>query len=105
MKCTVYAGVAALAMLTAGQALADSVTLQIAPEQRTRIKEYVVKQHVRPTVVKERVSVGMTLPSDVELSSVPETWGPGFTRYRYVYSNDRVYLVEPSDRRVVEEID
>src|SRR6185295_8357280 len=48
MKRTVFAGVTALALLTAGQVLADSVTLQIAPEQRTRIKEYVVKEKVKP---------------------------------------------------------
>ena len=96
MKRAVFAGVTALALLTAGQALAETVTLQIAPEQRARIKEY---------VVKERVSVGATLPSDVELSAVPETWGPSFRRYRYVYSDNHVYLVEPSDRRVVEVID
>jgi hypothetical protein len=105
MKRAVFAGVTALALLTAGQALAETVTLQIAPEQRARIKEYVVKERVKPVVVKERVSIGATLPSDVELSAVPETWGPSFRRYRYVYSDNHVYLVEPSDRRVVEVID
>ena len=105
MKRAVFASVTALALLTAGQALAEGVTLQIAPEQRTRIKEYVVKERVNPVVVKERVSVGATLPADVELRAVPETWGPSFNRYRYVYSDNRVYLVEPSDRRVVEVID
>jgi hypothetical protein len=105
MKRAVFAGVTALALLTAGQALAQSVTVQIAPEQRTRIKEYVVKEKVKPVVVKERVSVGATLPADVELRAVPETWGPGVSRYRYVYSDNNVYLVNPSDRRVVEVID
>ncbi|MFZ0985832.1 MAG: DUF1236 domain-containing protein, partial [Pseudolabrys sp.] len=55
--------------------------------------------------VKERISVGGTLPADVELQTVPSTWGPRFTKYRYVYSNDRVYLVEPSDRRVIQVIE
>lgn len=105
MKRAVFAGVTVLALLTAGQALAEGVTLQIVPEQRTRIKEYVVKERVKPVVVKERVSVGATLPADVELRTVPEAWGPGFNRYRYVYSDSHVYLVEPSDRRVVEVID
>jgi hypothetical protein len=105
MKRTMLAGVTALALLTAGQALAQSVTLQIAPEQRTRIKEYVVKEKVKPVVVKERVSVGATLPADVELRAVPNTWGPSFSKYRYVYSDNNVYLVNPSDRRVVEVID
>lgn len=105
MKRVVFAGVTALALLTAGQALAEGVTVQIAPDQRTRIKEYVVKERVSPIVVKERVTVGATLPAEVELSTVPESWGPGFSRYRYVYSDNNVYLVEPSNRRVVQVID
>lgn len=105
MKKTLFAGVAALTLLTAGQALADSVTVQIAPEQRTRIKEYVVKERVKPVTVKERVVVGATLPAEVELSSVPETWGPTFSRYRYVYTDNRVVLVEPSSRKVIQVID
>ena len=105
MRRTVLAGIATLAVITAGQALADSVTVKIAPEQRTRIKEYVVKERVKPLVVKERVHVGATLPADVELRTVPSDWGPDVSRYRYVYSDEHVYLVEPSDRRVIEEID
>jgi hypothetical protein len=80
-------------------------TVTIAPEQRTRIKEYVVQQRVRPARIEERVIVGGTLPADVELSAVPSDWGPGITRYRYVYWNDNVVLVEPSTRRVIQIID
>ena len=39
MKRAVFAGVTALALLTASQALAETVTLQIAPEQRAQIKD------------------------------------------------------------------
>jgi hypothetical protein len=77
----------------------------VEPEQRTVIRNYVVKERVAPVTVKERISVGGTLPADVELQTVPSTWGPRFTKYRYVYSNDRVYLVEPSDRRVIQVIE
>ena len=45
------------------------------------------------------------LPSDVELAAVPSDWGPSLTKYRYVYSNDRVLLVDPGSRAVVQEID
>jgi len=65
----------------------------------------VVKEKVKPVTVKERVSVGATLPADVELVAVPETWGPSVSKYRYVYSDDHVVLVEPSSRRVVQIID
>jgi hypothetical protein len=103
MKPTFMAGTVALAVLLSGQALAQSVEVEIAPEQRTRIKEYVVKERVAP--VRERVSVGAVLPADVELRTVPSDWGPWGSRYNYVYSDDRVYLVEPSTRRVVRAID
>jgi hypothetical protein len=106
MKKMLIAGTAAMAILASGQILsAQTTTIEIAPEQRTRIKEYVVKEKVKPVTVKERVSVGATLPADVELVAVPETWGPSVSKYRYVYSDNHVVLVEPSSRRVVQIID
>jgi len=115
MKRTLLAGVTILAL--AGPAFAQSTTVTtgvapsagasvtIAPEQRTRIKQYVTEKKVKPVTVKERVSVGATLPADVELVDVPPDWGPELTRYRYVYSDNHVMLVEPSSRRVVQVID
>jgi hypothetical protein len=93
----------ALALLIGPYAAAQ--TIVIAPEQRTTIKEYVVKEKVRPYKLQSRVTVGATLPADVELAPVPETWGPTFRSYRYVYTGDDVVLVDPSSRRVVEVID
>ena len=104
MKQTLIAGAAAVVLLASGQIVAAQ-TIEIAPEQRTRIKEYVVKERVKPVTVKERVTVGATLPADVELVAVPETWGPSVSKYRYVYSDNHVVLVEPSSRRVVQIID
>lgn len=103
--------VSGIAMLMSAQALAQTVgvgpaeTVVIEPEQRTLIKEYVVKEKVAPVRVQERIAVGARLPADVELRSVPSTWGPKFSKYRYVYSDDRVYLVEPSNRTVIQVID
>jgi hypothetical protein len=84
---------------------AASASVTISPEQRTKIKQYVVEKKVKPITVKERVAVGGTLPADVELVTVPGDWGPQMTRYRYVYSDNRVMLVEPTSRRVVHVID
>jgi hypothetical protein len=106
MKRTLIAGAAAVAVLASSQILsAQTATIEIAPEQRTRIKEYVVKEKVKPVTLKERVTVGATLPADVELVAVPETWGPSVTKYRYVNWDNRVVLVEPSSRKVVQIID
>ncbi len=105
MKRILLAGAAALAVLTGGQAVAQSVSIDLAPEHRTRIKEYVVKQRVSPVVVKERVRVGATLPADVELREVPADWGPAVSKYRYIYSDDHVHFVDPASRRVIYDLD
>ena len=112
MRRTLLAGLASLAVV--GSALAQGVGVQVgpvgaginfAPEQRTVIKEYVVKERVPRATIKERVAVGARLPADVELRPVPSTWGAPVAKYRYVYSDDRVYFVEPSTREVVHIID
>src|SRR2546423_13988457 len=79
--------------------------ISFAPEQRTRIKEYVVKERVAPVAVRERITVGAKLPADVELRTVPAEWGPSVSKYRYIYSDDRVFFVEPSTREVVQVLD
>ena len=93
----------AIGVFAASQALAQTVV--VAPEQRTMIKEYVVKEKVRPYQMQSRVTVGATLPAEVELAPVPEIWGPTYRSYRYVYTGDDVVLVDPSSRRVVHVID
>jgi len=79
------------------------VGIDFSPEQRTIVREYVRRD--RPVTFREQVTVGATLPEDVEIRSVPTEWGPAAARYRYVYSGDRVYFVEPSTRRVIQIID
>jgi hypothetical protein len=96
-------GVVSVSAPAFAQTVGVGVTFE--PEERTRIKEYVVKQRVAPTTIKERVSVGARLPSDVELRAVPPEWGASVSKYRYVYSDDRVYFVEPSSREVVHVLD
>ncbi|MBR1122213.1 DUF1236 domain-containing protein [Bradyrhizobium lablabi] len=80
-------------------------TVQIEPQYRTRIKSYVTEHKIRPIETRERIVVGSKVPSDVELVAVPSDWGPSVTKYRYVYSNDRVMLVDPATRTVVHEVD
>jgi hypothetical protein len=87
---------------TTGAGRADVV---VEPEARTRIKTYVTEKKLHPVATKERIAVGATVPSDVELVAVPSDWGPSLTKYRYVYSNNRVMLVDPGSRTVVQEID
>ncbi|HEV7321766.1 MAG TPA: DUF1236 domain-containing protein [Ensifer sp.] len=65
------------------------------PEQ-TRIREYVVKEKGQPIMIKEKVTVGATLPVDAELHAAPNDWGPSVSKYSYVYTDSHVVLVEPS---------
>lgn len=90
-------------MLFSGPSFAQVITLQ--PEQRTIIREYVDRESV-PVIEMERdLTVGQSIPEEVELSTIPPQWGPGMTSYRYIYTDDRVYLVEPSTRRIIQVID
>ncbi len=105
-------GTAVVALMSTGALAQTTVTtgaaratVQIEPEARTRIKTYVTENKLRPVATRERIAVGAAVPSDVELVAVPSEWGPSLTRYRYFYSNDRVMLVDPANRMVVEEID
>ena len=93
---------ATAALLSSG-ALAQ--TVELAPDQRTKIKQYVTTQKVAPTTVKEKITVGSTLPADVRLQPVPADWGPSVSKYEYIYTDNHVVLVEPSTRKVVTVID
>jgi hypothetical protein len=116
MKHLLAAGVA-LALLGGPAAAQTSVTtttttgettgsITIAPEKRTVIKQRLSSS--KPVTLKEKVTVGMTVPSDVELVTVPEaiyTEVPSIRNYRYFVYNDDVVLVDPSSRRVVQVIE
>jgi uncharacterized protein DUF1236 len=78
-------------------------TVQIEPQYRTKIKSYITEQKIRPVQTREKIVVGGTVPSDVELEAVPAV--PSLTKYRYVYSGERVMLVDPGTRTVVHEIE
>src|SRR5689334_22326055 len=113
MKRSLMAAVAAAAVIVSSSAFAQTSTtvttgsapaasITIAPEQRTKIKTYVTEHKVKPIAVKEKISVGATLPADVELLAVPSDWGPSFASYRYVYADNHVVLVEPSSRKIIQ---
>jgi hypothetical protein len=50
----------------------NSARFELAPEQRARIRQYVVREQVAP--VRERISVGTSVPAEVELRQVPSDW-------------------------------
>ena len=101
MKKAILGSAIALSILSTAVLAQVSANITIGQPEQTRIKEYVVKEKVKPTMIKEKISVGSTLDTDVDLAQVPSDWGPSVSKYRYVYTNDHVVLVEPSTRRVV----
>lgn len=101
MKCTLFMAFTALSITVGSQAFAQTAVIEISPEQRTTIREYVVKQKPRSVTIQGDVRVGAPLPGDVALVAVPAEWGPQYSKYRYVYWNNRVVLVDPSNRHVV----
>jgi hypothetical protein len=77
----------------------------------------VVRKHVQ-TRTTERQTTGSTakveirrgerLPDTVEVEEFPETVyreAPSLRDYRYIHRENRTYLVDPGERRVIEEID
>ncbi|MDH2384267.1 MULTISPECIES: DUF1236 domain-containing protein [Bradyrhizobium] len=82
-----------------------TAVIQIEPEYRTRIHSYVTEHKIRPVETREKIVVGSPVPRDVELEAVPADWGPSLTKYRYVYSGERVMLVDPETRTVVQEVE
>jgi hypothetical protein len=102
MKRYALVAATALSVVFGAQALAQQVTVEIAPETRTTIKEYVVKEKIKPVTIKEKVAVGATLPTEIALVPAPQAWGPSVSKYHYVYSNNNVVLVDPSNRKVIQ---
>jgi hypothetical protein len=89
--------------LSVGSVYAQAIVVE--PEQRTRIKQYVVKEKVPRVTVRERYRVGATVPPDVELREVPEDWGPSVRKYRYYHTDAGVHFVDPETRHVMYDID
>lgn len=73
-------------------------------EQQRMIKNYWQSQRPAATVLPNGmvVSRGTVLPQNVELRSFPAD--VGMTEYRYIVVGENLYLVSPSDRRVVQVI-
>jgi uncharacterized protein YraI len=59
------------------------------------VRTYVTSHRLAPVAIQSGVTVGATLPADVELGTIPDY------QYRYAYINEQPVLVEPGSRRVV----
>jgi hypothetical protein len=85
---------------------ATTGSIVIPTEQRTVIRQRFTAPPV--TTLRDRVTVGMTVPAEVELAPVPETVVtevPAVRGHRYFRWNDNVVLVDPGTRQVVQIIE
>jgi len=106
MKRSILGLVTATALVASSAAFAQTSTqITIGQPERTKIKEYVVKEKVKPVTIKEKVTVGATLPADVEIRTAPADWGASVSKYSYFYTDNHVVLVEPSSRKIVQIIE
>ncbi|MEA2888430.1 MAG: hypothetical protein QOD11_2790 [Bradyrhizobium sp.] len=76
----------------------------------------VVRKHVRSTerrttgssATRVEIRRGERVPDTVEIEEFPETVyreAPALREYRYIHRDSRTYVVEPTERRIIEEID
>jgi Protein of unknown function (DUF1236) len=104
MKNAFIAAAVALGLFSAGHACAQGV-IALAPEQRIQMKRYIAEQKVPPASIPDGVIVGAILRDTVELQTPPAEWGSTIAKYRYVFYQNHVVLVDPSSREIVQIID
>ena len=99
---------AAAAVFVSGSAMAQEATLAIEPAHETVIKQYVVKEHLRPVRVKETLAVGTVVPEDVTIAPVPDTLVsevPEVKSYDYFDYDGKIVFVDHTTRKVVKIVD
>ncbi len=76
----------------------------------------IIRKHAKTRVegrttgsaVRTEIRIGERVPESVEIEALPDEVyreAPELREYRYIHRENRTYVVEPSERRVIEEID
>jgi hypothetical protein len=78
-------------------------TVQMTPEQEHAVYAALVKMKpAKPPPASFNPSVGMDLPSDVEVYEVPSDAALApVRRYRYTVMGEQVVLIDPASKKVV----
>ena len=75
---------------------------------RKHVKTRTTERQTTGSTAKVVIRRGERLPDSVEVEEFPETVyreAPSLREYRYIHRENRTYLVDPGERRVIEEID
>jgi hypothetical protein len=78
------------------------------PEARPEARPVERERQTTGSTVRTEIRRGERLPADVEVETFPEDVyrdAPTLREYRYIHRDSRTYIVEPQERRVIEEID
>jgi hypothetical protein len=84
----------------------NQTTVSFTSEQRTKIRETVLKERNAPRISKVdfAINVGTVVPRTVHIIEVPEViveFHPEWRGYRYFIVNDEIVIVEPDTLKIV----
>ncbi|MEX2127589.1 MAG: DUF1236 domain-containing protein [Xanthobacteraceae bacterium] len=105
------AAIALLAAVSAASAQTTTIierpaaTIELSPAQRTIIHRHVVRERAVTLPPRVELRVGAPIPQTVELYPFPDevyVEVPTLKRYRYLYVNNQVVLVDPETSEIVE---
>ena len=102
-----------------GQSTATTTTRERSASKFSDRDREVIRKHVRArpertetrttgSTARTEIHVGDRVPDSVEVEEFPSTVyedAPDLREYRYIHRDTRTYVVEPHERRVIEEID
>jgi Protein of unknown function (DUF1236). len=101
MKRAVLASLLIVASISAAFPAKRS-SINISDETRTKISADVAKQ--KPTSQTTKWKRGRKIEDNAELLDVPADWGKDLTKYKYFYTGERVWFIEPESRRAIDVI-
>jgi hypothetical protein len=82
--------------------------VDIKPEQKTVIKQTIVKENIRPQKIDVQVRVGVRIPRTVVLHPLPSTIieiYPAYRPYKFVMvDDDTILVIDPTDWEIVDVI-
>jgi hypothetical protein len=82
---TFFRWLVALVLCVRCEAMAQAI-VDLPPEQRAQIKEYIFKEKIPPALIGEQIRKGVLLPTGVELRTVPSDWRLTLQPYLYFYA-------------------
>ena len=91
--------------LTGSVATGEGSVVAFTKDQQLELKKLLAKQNLKESDIGQKVSVGATIPGNVELQRVPDSMGsvPAVLQnYRYVMIESQVAVVDPNTRRIIQ---